>query len=175
MRTRGLSSGIVLMVAAACTPAPVGTAGVGSVSRTGLAVRDTSAVSDPRLTKVVALAGPGAPTLLIVRAPAEAVHSFEAGEDTQRHTIAAQGARVTFEYWIRQPTYACQTEACGRTVVNIDGLPATFVQLPGGRSFVAFVPRRGDQGGRGVSIVGTCGSVQGCSLARAIALTLRSV
>ena len=120
------------------------------------------------------LAGPGAPVLLTARAPADAVHSFEAGEDSQRHTIVAGGARVTFEYWIRQPTYSCQSAACGRTLVTIGGQPSTFIQLPGARSFVAFVPRLGDQGGRGVSIVGTCDAVQACSLARAIALSLRS-
>lgn len=163
------------VLATACSPVPVASYAGGSVSTATPAAADGSASFGPRLTKVVALAGPAAPVLLTARTPPDAVHSFEAGEDSQRHTIAAGGARVTFEYWIRQPTYSCQVAACGRMVVTIDGQPSTFIQLPGARSFVAFVARRGDQGGRGVSIVGTCDTVQACSLARAIALSLRSV
>lgn len=163
------------VLAAACSPVPVASSGHGSLATTTPAAADGPASFDPLLTKVVPLAGPGAPVLLTARAPADAVHSFEGGEDSQRHTIVAGGARVTFEYWIRQPTYSCQSAACGRMAVIIDGQPATFIQLPGARSFVAFVPRRGDEGGRGVSIVGTCDAVQACSLARAIALSLHSV
>lgn len=172
---RCLVAAVTGVLAAACSPVPVAPSAGGSVPSAVPGAAATSATADPHLTKVVALSGPGAPVLLTARAPADAVHSFEAGEDSQRHTIVAGGARVTFEYWIRQPTYSCQSAACGRTAVTVDGEPSTFIQLPGARSFVAFVPRRGDQGGRGVSIVGTCDAVQACSLARAIALSLRSV
>lgn len=164
-------SAVAGLLAAACSPVPPASSAGGPLA----AAEAGGSAFDARLTKVVPLAGPGAPVLLTARAPAGAAHSFEAGEDSQRHTIVAGGARVTFEYWIRQPTYSCQSAACGRTVVTIHGQPAPFIQLPGARSFVAFVPRRGDQGGRGVSIVGTCDTVEACSLARAIALSLRSV
>ena len=163
------------VLATACSPVPVASSAGGSASTATPIAADGSASFGPRLTKTVALAGPGAPVRLTARAPADAVHSFEAGEDSQRHTIVADGARVTFEHWISQPTYACQSAACGRTVVSVDGQPSTFIDLPGGRSFVAFIPRSGDQGGRGVSVVGTCSSVQACSLARRIVMTLKFV
>lgn len=171
---RCLAAVVAGVLATACSPVPVGTRAVSSRPVSVAAVPGSSVNAVP-LTKVIRLSGPGAPTLLTVRAPANARHSFEAGEDSQRHTIVADGARVTFEYWIRQPTYACQSAACGRTVVSVDGQPSTFIDLPGGLSFVAFIPRGGDQAGRGVSVVGTCSSVQACSLARRIVMTLKFV
>lgn len=175
MKMRCLAAAVAGVLATACAPVPVASSAGGSVSTAHSATVGGSASFDPPLAKTVALAGPGAPVRLTARAPADAVHSFEAGEDSQRHTIVAGGARVTFEYWIRQPTYACQSAACGRTVVSADGQPSTFIDLPGGLSFVAFIPRGGDQAGRGVSVVGTCSSVQACSLARRIVMTLKFV
>lgn len=114
----------------------------------------------------------GTPSLTI-SPPAHWMSNWEAGEDTQRHYFRGDGVTMTIETWAYAPTWACRDASCGLSSLVVDGLRVKLLRLSQPRSVHAFIPRRDDPSGRGVSLWASCGSDESCKAVEQVIATIR--
>lgn len=128
---------------------------------------------DASLSKTVAIRiAPGGAPLITLRTPPSWSYEFDTGEDTRRHVVAGNGARVMLEFWTNQPTWACGNAACGLAAIDVNGIRSRLLRTGDGRSLLLFIPRPAEMGRRGVKVIATCETIEACQLAEKVVSTI---
>lgn len=131
-------------------------------------------MTGPGLTLIVPLrTRPDGTPSLTISPPAHWVSSWEAGEDTRRSYLRGDDVVLTIETWAFPPTWECRSASCGLSSLLVDGVAVRLLRSERSQSLNAFIPRRGDPTGRGVSVWATCTSEEGCRMAEQTIASIR--